>query len=525
MSRRVILPDNRNKIAPLRGLLADLQANTAGMMEGEISYAIDTNRHYTLISGELIEVGMDPTDIDLNTRAVRLAVPEGNIDNQEQANTHFAQMAAAADAGIQSNAEAIDSTREELEQEKAFRVTGDSALDERIKVLEDAPPVEIPETPDAPDLTPYVTKTELEVVDKKTRTNATDIEGLQEGFDAALIAAQEGSEKLSIELQGYAKKSETATKADLLTQENKWTEADIKVKEVAAKADSDIIAMVNANTDAINGIKIPEIPEPPGPDPRLPYVLEQGVAQSTERGIRKDASAEDLKTREAQTLETLTLRDGEGNAMGDIAFECANGIGVRWSTVYEGTLRITGENLQKQIEDADALLQQGIDANTAAIAAIDTSGEGPDLSGYALKTELPTDNKDLANGAGYITAADLPEPPAGGGADPSLPYALVVGETDSNTLPKSASDGVETTQILETITLQDASGNSLGDIHFESGYGIGVAMSTRHANTIYIQGASLQSDITANAEAIAALDKAISENRGGIDWDSLPELP
>ena len=185
---------------------------------------------------------------------------------------------------------------------------------------------------------------------------------------------------------------------------------------------------------------------------------------------------------------------------------------------------------------------------TEQIAAIEHPEDGGssgdvDLTGYA--TEAWVNNQD------FLSAAELGtemEPYAdkdwvednfaafdhthsdGGGTDPSLPYALVVGEIDSNTLPKSASDGVATTQILETITLQDASGNSLGDIHFESGYGIGVAMSTRHANTIFIQGGALQNDITANAKKIAELEaqvKALEDApppQAVIDWDSLPEL-
>lgn len=37
--------------------------------------------------------------------------------------------------------------------------------------------------------------------------------------------------------------------------------------------------------------------------------------------------------------------------------------------------------------------------------------EAVDLSDYALKSEIPTDNAQLLNGAGYITAGDLPEIP------------------------------------------------------------------------------------------------------------------
>ena len=46
----------------------------------------------------------------------------------------------------------------------------------------------------------------------------------------------------------------------------------------------------------------------------------------------------------------------------------------------------------------------------SAVEAIEIP-EGQDLSEYALKTEIPTDNVDLANGAGYITLSEVPEIP------------------------------------------------------------------------------------------------------------------
>lgn len=46
----------------------------------------------------------------------------------------------------------------------------------------------------------------------------------------------------------------------------------------------------------------------------------------------------------------------------------------------------------------------------SAVEAIEIP-EGQDLSEYALKTEIPTDNVDLANGAGYITLSEVPETP------------------------------------------------------------------------------------------------------------------
>ena len=63
----------------------------------------------------------------------------------------------------------------------------------------------------------------------------------------------------------------------------------------------------------------------------------------------------------------------------------------------------------------DAEIKQDIsdlqDAFDTAVAAAQEGAENLtiELQSYAKKTEIPTDNKDLANGAGYITASDLPE--------------------------------------------------------------------------------------------------------------------
>jgi len=87
--------------------------------------------------------------------------------------------------------------------------------------------------------------------------------------------------------------------------------------------------------------------------------------------------------------------------------------------------------------------------------------------------------------------------------DCNTPYSLVVGEVDSNNLTKSKDDGVEATQILETVSLKDSKGNDLGRVRFESGAGIGVALSSRYSDTIYIHGGQLQGDIEKNADDIS----------------------
>jgi hypothetical protein len=87
--------------------------------------------------------------------------------------------------------------------------------------------------------------------------------------------------------------------------------------------------------------------------------------------------------------------------------------------------------------------------------------------------------------------------------DCNTPYSLVVSEVDSNNLTKSKDDGVEATQVLETVSLKDNKGNDLGRVRFESGAGIGVAISNRYEDTIYIHGGQLQTNIEKNAEQIS----------------------
>jgi len=93
----------------------------------------------------------------------------------------------------------------------------------------------------------------------------------------------------------------------------------------------------------------------------------------------------------------------------------------------------------------------------------------------------------------------------------NTPYSLVVGEVDSENLHNANRDGVEAAQILETVSLKDSKGNSLGRVRFESGAGIGVALSNRYEDTIYIQGGQLQGEIKKNADDISDLLKQIKE--------------
>ena len=198
--------------------------------------------------------------------------------------------------------------------------------------------------------------------------NAEDIKGLQSAFDTAVIAAQEGAENLEIELQSYAKKEDIPEDVNL--------EGYAKTDYVDS-ADQALNALIAANTQAIEDI---DIPEGAGPDPRLPYEFVVGEQDSNDILIDKEGSNEVAPT---QILETLTLKDAEGNECGAVAFESGGGIGVALSQRFENTILIQGAELEK-----------AINTNTEAIAAIEVP-------------EYKTPTLDEVCKAGYVTTQTL----------------------------------------------------------------------------------------------------------------------
>lgn len=134
--------------------------------------------------------------------------------------------------------------------------------------------------------------------------------------------------------------------------------------------------------------------------------------------------------------------------------------------------------------------------------------DGDAAASYQLQQAEKGLEAKIAANAEAIEQIEIPEG-GGSGPNPSLPYELVLGETDSNDLVtkrQSAEDGVAPTQILETISLKDANGVSLGGIYFESSGGIGVALSHRYESTILIQGGALENKITALEARVAELE-------------------
>ena len=340
------VPVNRSKIMPARGTKAVLEESLASLLEGEMAYATDEKFYYQKQGGVLVAVGapnasamtiltdnVDTTDgepLPEGTRGLMKVIPPDlpagwtELTNQREVNwwihreiENVANRTTITEQQLRDQADRIYALENvegpEVDLEGYALTTyvdaQDKAISDRLQAVE---------------LT-YCTTGELAPVSNKADQNAKDIGGLQECFDAAVLAAQEGAENLTIELTSYAKKEDTYTKAQV---------------------------------DAL----IPEVPEPISLDgyASVEYVDQQdGAIESRLKAVEQD---------------------------------------------YTTAQELTDTN--QRITDNKKL----IDANAEAIKGLE-SGEGPDLSDYALKSELPTDNAQLANGAGYLTESDLPDAP------------------------------------------------------------------------------------------------------------------
>ena len=82
---------------------------------------------------------------------------------------------------------------------------------------------------------------------------------------------------------------------------------------------------------------------------------------------------------------------------------------IAGSIDLDGTVDLSAYALKTELPTDNAQLANGAGYITAA--DVPEAPEVPSLDGYAKTEDIPTDNKDLANGAGYITAADVPDAP------------------------------------------------------------------------------------------------------------------
>lgn len=292
------VPVNRSKIMPARGTKAVLEESLGELLEGEMAYATDERRYYQKQGGVLVAVGgssdggtgtmgVTTQEVETTEAAARRAgrevippdLPPGYTDlkNQREVNwwqhretenvanrtTKLEQHQVQQDQRIydlENRAPDIDGIDVDLDgyatedwvlEQVAYNVDGlatqehvdlqDAALDERLKVVE----------------FDYTTTHELNAVNSRVTRNTKEIVNLQEGFDAVVIAGQEGADKLQIELQSYA------TKAELQQDHEAWMRADEKILEASQQADNTLGELIAANTKAIEAIVIPEVPEVP----------------------------------------------------------------------------------------------------------------------------------------------------------------------------------------------------------------------------------------------------------------------
>ena len=132
----------------------------------------------------------EPIDIDLDGYAT-----------EEYVKTHVGDTSLVLSKNIQT-------VTMNLAEEANNRRRGDEDLRADIEELQ---AIEIPE----PDLSGYATQEQLEgeATDRATGDEALagQISDLQDGFDAAIIAGQEGAENINIELQSYLKKEDANT--------------------------------------------------------------------------------------------------------------------------------------------------------------------------------------------------------------------------------------------------------------------------------------------------------------------------
>lgn len=157
-------------------------------------------------------------------------------------------------------------TTEELSQEAAARETGDKA---------NLGLIEANKKGIAAINKDYTTTEEFNTLNGTVSQNKKDIASLGDAFDTAVLAAQEGADKLEIELQSYAKKEDLPEGVNL--------EGYAKTDYVDS-ADQALNALIAANTQAIEDIDIPDAPE--YKTPSLDEVCKAGYVTNSTIGCK-----------------------------------------------------------------------------------------------------------------------------------------------------------------------------------------------------------------------------------------------
>ena len=153
--------------------------------------------------------------------------------------------------------------------------------------------------------------------------------------------------------------------------------------------------------------------------------------------------------------------------------------------------------------------------DTAVLAAQDgAEALEIELQSYAKKEDIPTDNAQLANGAGYITAADIPDAPEAPDAPDLSGYAKLNGAdfTGDIKTKKGAKIKLQDGKDKETIRL-DPSGGTVSATEFVG-----------DGSELTMDGTALNELIEALQGRVKALEEAEPPPAGGINWVDLPVL-
>ena len=244
---------------------------------------------------------------------------------------------------------------------KAYSDSADQALD--AKIAQNASAIAAIDTSgDGPDLSDYCTTAYSDQKDSDLNaslgnridangasisTNADNITSLQTAFDAAAANMASSKSQLEVDLQSYAKKDSVYTKAE--------TDAKVPSKTSALENDSGFITSADV---------------PASPD-LSPYAKKSELPKKTSQ-LENDSGY-------------ITAADVPAG-------------GSDFSGSYNDLTD------KPNIPSKTSQLQ-----NDSGFVTADDVPAAPDLSSYAKKSEIPTDNKDLANGANYAKKSELPD--------------------------------------------------------------------------------------------------------------------
>jgi len=175
--------------------------------------------------------------------------------------------------------------------------------------------------------------------------------------------------------------------SDLLVINRNSTDYKAEVSELG------IPSAVSELTNDAGYITLDEVP--PAPDGGVPEAPNDGKEYARQSG--------------AWTVVTIPTDNSElTNGAGYIT---ADQVEIEGALVFRGSVAneaaLPGDAVQGDLyynENDNHLYAKG-DSDWYKVGQVDDI----DLSLYALKTEIPTDNAGLSNGAGYITLAEVPE--------------------------------------------------------------------------------------------------------------------